>query len=294
MPRERSRAARSLVTSAPCRRAEVGLDDLGSVATVAERALRDLDAVIECDHTVGDPLDDVHVVLDDEDRVAALGRGACAISSVISCVSAGFMPAAGSSSSSSRGFVGRRAGDLEPAAVRVREAVRGLVPAVAHQPVAEEGEPLLRELARSRAPRAAGPACAASSAGRPPLCARRRRPSRSPARSCSGRGGASGTCARSRDRVIGAGRGPTMLLPSKQDVAARRVVDARDQVEERRLAGAVRPDDADDLAFVDVEVEVGRCSAGRRKPSRRPGARAASRPLRRSPRARSPKSPAAA
>ena len=39
----------------------------------------------------------------------------------------------------------RRARDLEPAAVRVRERVRGLVPAVAHEPLAEEGEPLLGE-----------------------------------------------------------------------------------------------------------------------------------------------------
>ena len=36
-----------------------------------------------------------------------------------------------------------------------------------------------------------------------------------------------------------------------------RLVDAGDQVEERRLAGAVRADHADDLALVDVEVELG-------------------------------------
>src|SRR6185312_12057335 len=39
------------------------------------------------------------------------------------------------------------------------------------------------------------------------------------------------------------------------DLARIRRVDARDQVEERRLAGAVRPDHAHDLALVDVEVE---------------------------------------
>ena len=41
-----------------------------------ERALGDLHAVVERDHAVGDALDDVHVVLDQEDRVAALARGA--------------------------------------------------------------------------------------------------------------------------------------------------------------------------------------------------------------------------
>ena len=48
-----------------------------------------------------------------------------------------------------------------------------------------------------------------------------------------------------------------MLSPAKTDLAVVRLVDAGDQVEERRLAGAVRADHADDLALVDVQVEVG-------------------------------------
>src|SRR4029079_2652299 len=39
------------------------------------------------------------------------------------------------------------------------------------------------------------------------------------------------------------------------DRARLRSIDAGDEVEERRLAGAVRPDHAHDLALVDVEVE---------------------------------------
>src|SRR5437588_8285803 len=38
-----------------------------------------------------------------------------------------------------------RTGDLEPAAVRVRERVRRLIPAVSHEALPEEREPLLRQ-----------------------------------------------------------------------------------------------------------------------------------------------------
>ncbi len=118
---------------------------LGSVATCAERSLCDLDPVVQSDDAIRDSLDDVHVVLDDEDRVPA------------------FRP-------QSRDELGHLVGldrvhprgrlveqqkprlrcgrtrDLEPAAVRVGKAVRGLPPAVADQPVAEEREPLLGQL----------------------------------------------------------------------------------------------------------------------------------------------------
>ena len=52
-----------------------------------------------------------------------------------------------------------------------------------------------------------------------------------------------------------------MLVPSKRIVARVGRVDAGDQVEERRLAGAVGADHADDLVLVDVQVELVRCSA---------------------------------
>src|SRR4029079_8403210 len=45
-------------------------------------------------------------------------------------------------------------------------------------------------------------------------------------------------------------------LTREPDVALGRLVDAGDEVEQRRLARAVRPDHAHDLALVDVEVEL--------------------------------------
>ena len=143
------------------------------------------------------PFDDVHVVLDHEDRVAALG--AELRDQLGDLVRLDRVHPGGGLVEQEQPRVGRgRARDLEPAPVRVREAVRGLIPAVAHQPLAEEREPPLGELADL--------ALLAPLAGRaqhraerlPPWCARTPPPSRSRARSCSGRGAASGRCARSR------------------------------------------------------------------------------------------------
>src|SRR6185437_13318404 len=44
-------------------------------------------------------------------------------------------------------------------------------------------------------------------------------------------------------------------LPLEANVPGVGLVDARHEVEQRRLARAVRPDHADDLALVDVQVE---------------------------------------
>src|ERR1700677_4325692 len=55
-------------------------------------------------------------------------------------------------------------------------------------------------------------------------------------------------------------------LAAKQDLALLRLVEAVDDVEHRRLAGAVRPDDRANLAFADVERHVGdRPDAAERK-----------------------------
>src|SRR5262249_42891755 len=51
-------------------------------------------------------------------------------------------------------------------------------------------------------------------------------------------------------------RKPDDRLAVEEDVALVRLVDAGDQVEERRLAGAVRADHAHDLVLVHVEVEL--------------------------------------
>ncbi len=62
--------------------------------------------------------------------------------------------------------------------------------------------------------------------------------------------------------VILCGSSPTMLRALEHDVALDRLVDAGDEVEERRLAGAVRPDHAHDLALVDMQVEAVDARAG--------------------------------
>src|SRR5581483_6727089 len=51
-------------------------------------------------------------------------------------------------------------------------------------------------------------------------------------------------------------RGPQQALPVEHEVARLRTVDARDDVEERRLAGAVRPDEPDDLAGLRLDGYV--------------------------------------
>src|SRR5207244_3434821 len=49
---------------------------------------------------------------------------------------------------------------------------------------------------------------------------------------------------------------PDEALAVEQDLALVRPVDARDEVEERRLPGSVRADHADDLSLVHVQVEL--------------------------------------
>ena len=63
---------------------------------------------------------------------------------------------------------------------------------------------------------------------------------------------------RPADTALGGvcGGEPAMSLPSKTIAARRRLVDPGDHVEERRLAGAVRADQADDRALGDREVDV--------------------------------------
>jgi hypothetical protein len=56
--------------------------------------------------------------------------------------------------------------------------------------------------------------------------------------------------------VIWFGVSPTMLSAAEDDVAVVGRVQTRDHVEYGALAGAVRPDDAHDLAFFDREVET--------------------------------------
>jgi hypothetical protein len=50
------------------------------------------------------------------------------------------------------------------------------------------------------------------------------------------------------------GGAPVMSLPSKADFTAIWRVQAGDEIEQRRLAGAVRPDNAERFALRDVEM----------------------------------------
>ena len=239
----------------------------GEVATCLERALGDLDAVVERDHAVRDPLDDVHVVLDHEDRVAALGaQQRDQLGDLLRLLRV--HPGGRLVEEEQPRVRRRRPGDLEPAAVRVREAVGGLVPAIAHQPLTEEREPLLRELADLLllAPHARRAQHRAEDAGlRVPVRGRHHVLAHGHVEEQPQRLERAGDPA-ARDLVrleaLDARAG-------EDDVAAGRLVHARDEVEQRRLAGAVRADHADDLALVDVQVETRRRPSGRRTPSRR-------------------------
>ena len=46
------------------------------------------------------------------------------------------------------------------------------------------------------------------------------------------------------------------VVPLEADAAGCRLVDAADEIEDRRLAGAVRADDREDLALVDAEADA--------------------------------------
>ena len=225
----------------------------GSVATCVERALRDLDPVVERDDPVRDSFDDVHVVLDHEDRVAAFG--AELRDQLGDLVRLDRIHPGGRLVEEEQPRVGRGgARDLEPPPVRVREAVRRLVPAVAHQPIAEEREPRLGELADLALLTAlAGRAEHRPEDAGPGVPVRRRHHVLAHAH-----------VQEQAQRLEGA-RDPALgdlvrleaddAAPFEEDVACGRLVDAGDEVEERRLAGAVRADHADDLSLAHVDVE---------------------------------------
>ena len=150
-----------------------------------------------------------------------------------------------------------RARDLEPAAVRVGERVRGLVPAVAHQALRRRTRASPRRARRSRAPRGACRACAAPSA-RCRRCVWPYAAAITFSLTVMFRNSRRVWKVRAMPlRVILFGGRPTIDSPSKRMSPSSGRVDAGDEVEERRLAGAVRADHADDLVLVDVQVEVG-------------------------------------
>ena len=155
----------------------------------------------------------------------------------------------------------QRARDLEAAAVGVGEAEGRIVDA-RHQPLAEQREDLHRvgaQLLPPRpSPRRAAPARARARraarspamAGAPPQAACARRPARCRARSGCRTRGRAGTCARGRARASCSAGRPVMSRPANVTRAGVRRVEPGDEVEHRGLAGAVRADDADELALV--------------------------------------------
>ena len=108
------------------------------------------------------------------------------------------------------------------------------------------GRPTSRRMSRARA------------LPRPPCCGGTprsgRQPRRSPGSTASGMGG-SGTCAR-RPGGRSRRREPGDLRPLEADRPTRRLKRSGDAVEHRRLAGAVRADQSEDLPLGDLEGHV--------------------------------------
>ena len=210
-------------------------------------ALGDLLAVVERDDAIGDALHDVHVVLDEEDRQPALvAQAPDQLGDLVRLV--GVHPRRRLVEQQQPRPRGQRAGDLEPAPVRVGEDVGGLVPAVAHQALAEERQHVLGERvdlallapgarhAQDRLPRhrLRRPYVAALTFSLTVMLRKSRRDWNVRAMpSC----------------VILCGRAARRCSGRRSGCRPRGRVDAGDEVEDRRLAGAVGPDDADDLAL---------------------------------------------
>ena len=253
-PQQRRRRAVGAHFVAVLLQAEVRLDDALVRRHGLEAALGDLDAVVERDDAVGDALDDVHVVLDHEDRVAGLlAQPRDQLGDLVRLDRV--HPGGGLVEQEHPRLRRGGAGDLEPAPVRVREAVRRLVPAVAHQPLAEEAEPLLGERLDL--------ALLAPHAGR---AQDRAHDARLRVRVRGGHHVLLDRHVQEQPQRLERPRDPALrdlvrleaeqALAGEADVARVRRVHAGHQVEERRLAGAVRADHAEDLVLVDVQVEL--------------------------------------
>jgi len=104
---------------------------------LVEAALSDLDPVIERDHPIGAAGDHVHVVLDHQDRYPPLVAQPPDQLGDLARLG-GIHPGGRLVEQQQPGPAGERPGDLQPPAVRVRQRVRGLVPAVSGEPLAEE------------------------------------------------------------------------------------------------------------------------------------------------------------
>ena len=206
---------------------------------------------------------EVEVVLDDEERDRRRDRAARGCARAARRASVGLTPAIGSSSSRIRGSAISARIEVEqlPLAAGERAGERIGVPVEAARASSSSS--------RGVAPRARGarPADARRRAARPGAAAPRARRSR--ARSCASARAASGTCARAPRERSGAARSRSMRRPSRSTRPDCGAEEARDAVEQRRLARAVRPDQAGDRACLDVEASRRRPRARRRTRARR-------------------------
>src|SRR5438067_5097022 len=211
-------------------RPEVGLDHRRVVLHLARRAARDPAAEVEHVHAVGDTHHQLHVVLDQQDRqleVLAHPADQRAELSDLLVVQA------------SRRLVQEqqprprceRAGKLD--------AFLGAEGELARRPIGEGGQADIAE------DLAGAPAAARVPADQHMLEHRHR------AEQLDVLEGARDPAADDAVR-----RRAQQAAPVEDDLAVVRPVEPRDQVEDRRLAGAVRPDQPDDLALTDVERDA--------------------------------------
>ena len=217
----------------------------GSLLHVRRRALGDLLAVVEHQHAVADAHHQLHVVLDQQDRDAVVADASISLPSAtrLGGVHAG------------RRLVereqlrlgGERARDLQPALVAVGQAAGGIVGA---RGGCRRSRAAPARAARSRFSSAQRALVAQDrAASRRRACARGGRSSRSRAPTGWRTGGCSGTCARCRRAATWCGFRPASAAPVEGERARVGRVDAGEHVEQRGLAGAVRADQAVDLAL---------------------------------------------
>ena len=235
---------------------EVGLDHARVRAHLVGLALGDLLAVVEHGDALGDAHDDLHVVLDQQDRqlalVAQLPHELRELRRLLRVHAGGRLV-----EQQQLGLGRQRPRDLHPALVAVGEVDRraGRCRSLAQADVARAARaPCSRAVALLAARPAAG---GGSSRTARPSCARAGRPSRSRPPSSSPNRRMFWNVRATPSAVIRSG-------PRAGDVAGRRsvirpdgrLVEAGEHVEERRLAGAVGPDDRDDRALAGSSNET--------------------------------------
>ena len=156
-----SSTSRNAIASLPLLRrglAQVGLDDARVGAHLGGLALGDLLAVVEHGDVLGDAHDDLHVVLDQHDRDAALV--AQLVHELRELVGLLRVHAGRRLVEQQQLRVGgQRAGDLDPPLVAVGEVDRGPV-------VMALGQPDVARAPRAPSPRRAPPPCARRACGR--------------------------------------------------------------------------------------------------------------------------------